>query len=194
MKMEHSDLTESLPKTTDVRHKFPIRVQITRMVWKVVWLFLFRPFSLRIFRKWRVLILRLFGADVDWTCMIHGSVQIWAPWNLTMRAFSCLGSDVDCYNQGAVFVGENATVSQKTYICASSHDYCDPSNRLILCPISIGARSWVAADSFIGPSVTIGEGAVIGARSVVTKDMPEWMVCAGHPCKPIKERVMRAAS
>ena len=40
------------------------------------------------------------------------------------------------------------------------------------------------------PGVTIGNGAVIAARSVVTKDMPEWMVCGGMPCKPLKERVM----
>jgi len=40
----------------------------------------------------------------------------------------------------------------------------------------------------VHPGVTIGEGAVIGARSVVTRDVPAWMVCAGHPCVPIKER------
>jgi putative colanic acid biosynthesis acetyltransferase WcaF len=48
--------------------------------------------------------------------------------------------------------------------------------------------SWVAAEAFVHPGVIIGEGCVIGARAVVTKDMPAWMICSGFPCKPIKER------
>ncbi len=55
-------------------------------------------------------------------------------------------------------------------------------------PIYIGDHAWIAAEAFVHPGVIIGEGCVIGARSVVNKDMPAWMVCAGHPCKPIKER------
>ena len=57
-------------------------------------------------------------------------------------------------------------------------------------PIIVGPQAWIAAEAFIHPGVSIGEGCVIGARSVVTKNMPAWMVCAGHPCKPLKEREM----
>jgi len=46
----------------------------------------------------------------------------------------------------------------------------------------------VAADSFIGPGVTVGELCVVGARSVVVKDLPARTVCAGNPCRPVKER------
>jgi putative colanic acid biosynthesis acetyltransferase WcaF len=63
--------------------------------------------------------------------------------------------------------------------------------QLIWKPITIGSECWVAAEVFLGPGVDIGNGAVIGARSVVTKDMPEWMVCAGNPCKPIKIRSIK---
>ena len=55
-------------------------------------------------------------------------------------------------------------------------------------PIVVGDEAWIAAEAFVHPGVTIGKGAVIGARSVVTRDVPAWMVCAGHPCVPIKER------
>ncbi|RYF46866.1 MAG: putative colanic acid biosynthesis acetyltransferase, partial [Cytophagaceae bacterium] len=51
-------------------------------------------------------------------------------------------------------------------------------------------NAWVAAEVFIHPGVTIGNGCVIGARSVVVSDMPQWMVCTGHPCKPLKPRVI----
>jgi acetyltransferase-like isoleucine patch superfamily enzyme len=43
----------------------------------------------------------------------------------------------------------------------------------------------------VGPGVSIGRGAVIGARAVVTKSMPAWMVCAGNPCKPLKRREIK---
>jgi len=61
---------------------------------------------------------------------------------------------------------------------------------LLTAPITVEDNVWLAADVFVHPGVTIGEGAVIGARSVVVKDMPAWTVCAGHPCKPIKPRVI----
>jgi len=61
---------------------------------------------------------------------------------------------------------------------------------LITKPIEIKDNAWVASEAFLHPGVTIGSGCVIGARSVVTKDMPDWMVCAGHPCKPIKPRII----
>lgn len=193
MNDQTDDPLDPLPSTTSVRHKFPLSIQFARLAWGAGRIILFRPFSNRLFRKWRVLVLRCFGAEIAWSCTVHGSVRIWAPWNLKMGQFSCMGPDVDCYNQGEVVIEENATISQKVYICASSHDYTDPGHALILCPILVGSRAWVAADSFLGPGVTIGEGAVIGARAVVTRSMPEWMVCAGNPCKPLKKREMRVS-
>jgi putative colanic acid biosynthesis acetyltransferase WcaF len=59
---------------------------------------------------------------------------------------------------------------------------------LVTKPIVIGRNAWVAADAFVGPGVTIGELSVIGARSVVIKDQPARMICAGHPCRPLKPR------
>jgi putative colanic acid biosynthesis acetyltransferase WcaF len=59
---------------------------------------------------------------------------------------------------------------------------------LVARPIIIGDNAWLGADVFVGPGVTVGELCVVGARSVVVKDLPPRMVCAGHPCRPIKER------
>jgi putative colanic acid biosynthesis acetyltransferase WcaF len=60
---------------------------------------------------------------------------------------------------------------------------------LITRPIVIGENAWLGADVFVGPGVTIGELCVVGARSVVVKDLPGRMVCAGNPCRPVKERI-----
>jgi putative colanic acid biosynthesis acetyltransferase WcaF len=57
--------------------------------------------------------------------------------------------------------------------------------------IVVGAHAWVAAEAFVHPGVEIGEGAVVGARSVVVKSIPPWMVCAGNPCAVLKPRQWR---
>ena len=84
-----------------------------------------------------------------------------------------------------------ATVSQYSYLCSASHDISDPSLRLTSAPIVISDGAWVFADAFIGPGVTIGEGAVVGARASVFKDVDAWVVVGGNPARFIKKRVLR---
>ena len=59
---------------------------------------------------------------------------------------------------------------------------------LVTAPIIIGENAWLGADVFVGPGVTVGELCVVGARSVVMKDLPPRMICAGQPCRPLKPR------
>ena len=58
-------------------------------------------------------------------------------------------------------------------------------------PIIIGDRAWVAAEAFIGPGVTVGEGAVVGARAAVFKDVEPWTVVGGNPARVIKTRTIK---
>ncbi|WP_237706969.1 putative colanic acid biosynthesis acetyltransferase [Ochrovirga pacifica] len=146
---------------------------------------------MRFFKKWRVFVLRVFGADVSWKAMVNSSVKIWAPWNLKMGDYACLGPGVDCYNQGFITIGKNVTVSQKSYLCASTHDFTSKNHELLVQPIVIQEKSWIAADAFIGPGVTVGEGAVVGARAAVFKDVAAWTVVGGNPAKFIKKRELK---
>ena len=59
---------------------------------------------------------------------------------------------------------------------------------LVAAPITIGDRVWITADVFVGPGVTIGDGAVVTARSSVFSDLPPWMVARGNPAVAIKPR------
>jgi putative colanic acid biosynthesis acetyltransferase WcaF len=79
-------------------------------------------------------------------------------------------------------------VSQHCHLCAGSHDFIQWSMPLVTAPIVLGDNTWLAADVFVGPGVTIGELSVVGARSVVTRDLPPHRVCVGHPCRPIRDR------
>ena len=82
----------------------------------------------------------------------------------------------------------NATVSQRTYLCTASHDIRSPRHEQTEKPIIIEDRAWVAAEAFIGPGVTIGEGAVVGARAAVFKDVEAWTVVGGNPARFLKRR------
>lgn len=64
---------------------------------------------------------------------------------------------------------------------------------LVLAPIAIGYRAWVIADVFVGPGITIGEGAVVTARSSVFSDIPPWVVARGNPATPVRARNLREA-
>ena len=163
------------------------RNRIARLLWGIAWLVLFRP-SPRPLHGWRRWVLRCFGAKVGAGVHVYPSARIWAPWLLEMGHHSCLGPLVDCYNVGGVRLGEFATVSQYTYLCGATHDYTLASMPLRPGRIVIGAHAWVAADGFVGPGVVIGEGAVVGARSSVYRDVPEWMVVAGNPARVVKVR------
>lgn len=170
---------------------FSLRNKLRRLVWNVTGFFLFRctPRPLFAWRRW---ILRCFGARIGQGANIYPTTKIWAPWNLEMGDYSCLGPDVDCYTMDKICIGANATVSQYSYLCTGTHDISDPYMKLLSAPITIGQSAWVCADVFIGPGVTLGEGAVAGARASVFKDVEPWTVVGGNPAKFIKQRVIHA--
>lgn len=174
---------------TYIGASFPLSNRLRRLFWNGFYLLLFR-FSPRPLHGYRSFILRLFGAQVGKGVHVYPGVKIWAPWNLVLKDECGIASGVELYSLGLITVGYRAIISQGSYICAGTHDYTKTGHPLCMRPITIKEKAWVAAGCFIHPGVTIGEGAVIGARSVVTKDMPDWMVCAGHPCKPLKKRIM----
>ena len=92
------------------------------------------------------------------------------------------------YTLGEIAIGDNAVVSQHSYLCSASHDYARPTFDLYAKAIHIESEAWIAAYVFVGPGVTVGRGAVVGACSVVLADVPAGMVCAGNPVKVLHAR------
>ena len=161
--------------------------KLARAVWGVVWLLLYRP-SPRPAHGWRRMLLRLFGAKIASGVKPYPTAVIWAPWNLEMGKGSTLGDGVDCYSVAKITVGEYATVSQRAFLCSASRNVDLPEMTLALGPISLEARSWVAAEAFLAPGVTIGEGGVAAARAVVTSSIAPWTIFAGNPAKYVRDR------
>ena len=165
--------------------------QVIRMLWSVVWGLLARPLPRSVGSGWKRWLLRLFGARIASTAIVYSSARVYYPANLTMEAYSCLASDVDCYNVAPVTIGANSTVSQGAYLCTASHDISDPLNPLITAPIVIEDQAWVAAGAFVGMGVTIGQGAFVGARAALFKSVEPWTVVGGNPAKFIKKRILK---
>lgn len=158
--------------------------KLRRALWSAVWLLLYRP-SPTPLHGWRRFLLRLFGAKVEPRAHPYPSARVWAPWNLVMREGSCLGPDSETYNVARVTLDPWAIVSQRAYLCTASHDIRNPGFALMSAPIRLGRNAWVAADAYVGPGVTLAEGAVVAARAVVTKDVAADTIVGGNPAVPI---------
>jgi putative colanic acid biosynthesis acetyltransferase WcaF len=174
---------------SDAPSPHPFRNRVLRALWSLACALLFRP-SPRPFHAWRRALLRMFGARIGKGAHPYPKCRIWAPWNLTMEPHSCLADDVDCYSVDRVILGQNATVSQYAFLCTASHDISSLRMPLITSPLKIADFAWVCAGAFIGPGVTVGEGAVVGARSSVHKDVAPWTVVAGNPARFLRKRVL----
>ena len=174
------------------QNRHSLKSKMGRVVWNIVWWLLFRPTPRgNLFRPWRITLLKLFGAKVEWTSNVLPSCRIWQPWKLTMGAYACLSEEVDCYSVDEIKIGNQTTVSQGVKLCTASHDIGSRIMELITKPIVIGDNAWVAAWSILLPGVTIGDGSVVGAGSVVTRDVEPWTVVGGNPAKALKNRELK---
>ena len=162
--------------------------QMIRFVWGIAWPLgtWFLPRSVGM--PWKRLLLRLFGAHIASTANIRSTTKVYYPANLWMDEYSCLDEHVNCYNVAPIHIGAQSTVSQGAFLCTASHDISKANNPLMTAPIIIESQAWVAADAFVNMGVTIGEGAVVGARAAVFKDVKPWTVVGGNPAKIINKR------
>ena len=168
---------------------FTLGHRFQRQLWKVVYGLVFQT-SPRPFHAWRAWLLRLFGAQLGEGCHVYPSVSIWAPWNLRLGNFVGVGDNVTLYCMERIEIGDYAVISQGVHLCGGTHDYNRANFQLVIKPIVIGARAWVCAEAFIHPGVTVPEGAVVGARAVVTRSLSiPWAVYAGNPAIQVGKRV-----
>jgi putative colanic acid biosynthesis acetyltransferase WcaF len=161
---------------------------------RFLWTFIFEPtvrWLPKHFSVLRIILLRIFGAKIGSNCIVLRGVRVTMPWNLIVGDFVSIGESVNIYNFGIVKIDSETTISQYNYLCTGSHDYDDPGFPLIYGDISIGKFCWIASGCFVSPGVSISDGVVVGAKSLIIKDISEpWTVWAGHPARKIKKRLI----
>ncbi len=165
--------------------KYPRSIQVARLAWAVtapVFAAIPRPF-------WgmRRAILRAFGAGIGRDVQIYPSARITMPWNLRVGDGAAIGARARLYCLGKVTIGAGATVSQGAHLCAGSHDRHSPDRRLLTPPIEIGPDAWICAEAFVAPGVRIGCNAVLAARAVAFRDVPDGAMAMGNPAQTDKD-------
>lgn len=158
-------------------------------LWWIVQATLLRP-SPQVFYGWRRWWLRRFGASIGKKVLVRPSVTVTYPWKVTIGDNSWIGDDVVLYSLGPIDIGHDVVISQRSYICTGSHDYRTPGFDIWAKPVRIEPESWLAADVFVAPGVTIGRGAVVGARSSVFKDLEPMCLHTGNPARCVEPRGM----
>jgi putative colanic acid biosynthesis acetyltransferase WcaF len=137
---------------------------------------------------WRRFLLRCFGAKIGRSVHVYPSATIYFPWNLEAGDDSAIGEQAFIYNLGRVTLGPRVTISHRAHLCAGTHDYTNPDFPLLRPPIVIGSEAWICAEAFVGPGVTIGDGAIVGARAVAMKDVKPRSIVIGNPARESKKR------
>jgi maltose O-acetyltransferase len=93
--------------------------------------------------------------------------------------------------RGGLAIGDNVNISPGVWILTDAHDLHDPLFREILAPVTIGDHVWIGSRAMILPGVTVGEGAVVAAGAVVTRNVERYTVVAGVPARQIGTRSQR---
>lgn len=108
----------------------------------------------------------------------HFGKMVYANFNLT------------CVDDTHIYVGDYTLIGPNVTIATAGHPI-QPQMReqgyQYNMPVHIGRNCWIGAGVVIVPGVTIGDNVVIGAGSVVTKDLPDNVVAVGNPCKVLRE-------
>jgi putative colanic acid biosynthesis acetyltransferase WcaF len=150
--------------------------------------------SPQVLYPWRSWLLRLFGTKIGRNVKVRPTARVTYPWKVSIGDYSWIGDDVVLYSLGEIDIGTNCVVSQRSYLCAATHNHQLPSFDLVASKVTIEDEVWLAADVFVAPGCRVGRGTVVGARSSVFINLPEGMICIGTPAKPVGPRFSEPGS
>jgi maltose O-acetyltransferase len=110
-------------------------------------------------------------------------------WNLSIGANTFVNFGLVALDVAPIAIGDHCQIGPGVQLLAATHPL-DPELRRSgaerAAPISVGPNVWLGGAVIVCPGVTIGEDSIIGAGSVVTKDIPPGVVAAGNPCRVIR--------
>lgn len=132
--------------------------------------------------------LRLFGIRLGKGTSIHRRCKFFHEGKLSVGNNTVI--NFGCYldNRRGITIGNNVGIAHNTKIYTLGHDLNDPQFKTKGAEVTIKDNVFIFSNALIMPGVTIGEGAIVLAGSVVTKDVEPWAIVGGNPAKKIRER------
>ena len=135
----------------------------------------------------RLYLYRRVGMRVGNGCVIRRGVYLASPNELEVGDGSFIGR-ASLYCTGGVKIGRNVNISDGVVVITAKHDINSPIFEATYEPIEIKDWAWLATNAIVLGGVTVGEGAVVAAGAVVTRDVPDYSVVGGNPATVIGER------
>ena len=180
-------LKEELSKIDVTANRSAVKWSVVEKLRRIFWacIYIFFRLSPRPFWGWRSALLRFSGARVGGGLRIYPDVEITIPWNLSIGNQVTIGRGAILYALGPIEIGDRVTISQRSHLCAGTHDFRSTSFELIKEEIIIGDDVWIAAEAFVGPGLNIGQAAVVAARAVIVKSVERECIVAGNPARTI---------
>lgn len=129
--------------------------------------------------------LRRLGADIGEKVFLFSGTEVIEPWNLSIEQNCHVGRFCLLDSRGGIKIGRNVVIAGYSLLLTADHDYASPEFDGRLSNIDISDYAWIGTRSLILKGVSIGEGAVVAAGSVVTRNVPPWTVVAGNPARKI---------
>lgn len=196
--MKYEEMIEAYRPSQRSLERATLKGILLGKLWGCVLNTLYR-FSWR-FNCFRMFLLKLFGATlkIDKTSQIGRYVscspkaRIDCPWNLTVGNITSFADRSWVYALDKITIGEKTCIGEYVKLLTGYHDITTWNFAFKTKPITIGSCVWIATGAIVLPGVTIGDGAVVAAGSVVTNDVEPWTVVGGNPARVIKKREMQA--
>ena len=186
--MNTAEFKEEMKKCTYIVARSPMHLHMHEMAQRALKITAQMNNGYKTAQEIRKLFSELIGQELD------EGFGLFPPFNADYGLNIKIGKNVFinsgcCFqDQGGIEIGDNTLIGQQVVIATLNHDM-NPNFRANMFPksVKIGSNVWVGAKATILPGVTIGNGAVIAAGAVVTKNVPERAVVAGVPAKIIKQ-------
>jgi acetyltransferase-like isoleucine patch superfamily enzyme len=140
------------------------------------------------FNKFRTYIIKKSGVKVGLNSYFYPNCIIINPVNISIGNDSFFNYNCLLSAYQKISIGSRVSISYNVKIITETHDYKDKNFSVILKPVVIENDVWVGAGAIILPGITIGQGAVIAAGSVVKDNVEPWSIVSGNPAIHIKYR------
>ena len=136
----------------------------------------------------RILLLKIMGANLKFNTAINHGIQWRLPHRLSMGDDVFLAENLIMDARGGLTIGCHVSINSRVQIWTAQHDWRSSQFDYISSPVTIGDHCWICSGSIILPGVSIGEGAVVAAGSVVVSDVAPWTLVGGAPARKLKDR------